>query len=360
MIMGPLIFLLDMEDQQRYALLYYVQQTLYTINEDIKFTQFRPSTLTASVILVACYNLFPGLHHRFFKKILRSGYVQEFEVKNCFDKLKDHVLVDRVFNHDKCPLLLRRNVRSEQGKELLIDDYPTPYKYLPNHEHPLKFILEDYENFIDKFRTERQNQEHRSEIMEEYEDQEDTFEITEEVEETEITTEEALGLNHHWIESGSESESEPKAKSESGPEEEERWNDLPLPPSLFLPCPPTVTFASESARNPPPLSLLLSTYRPRSPLIPLILHPTSVSSYSQLFQQPVIHPPSPLSYVPSSRYALIRSKCQVVTQWITPDSVLPVPSKVSSTARFRCCTKMTEEIEAETLTSHNDDECGER
>ncbi|KAI3791383.1 hypothetical protein L2E82_05151 [Cichorium intybus] len=137
-------------------------------------------------------------------------------------------------------------------------------------------------------------------------------------------------------------------------------NDSPLPPSAFLPCPPTVTFASESSRNPPPLSLLLSTYRPRSPLIPLRLHPTLVSSYSQLFQLPVIHPPSPSSYVPSNGYDLILLKCQVVTLRITPDSVLPVPLKVSSTARFRCYTKLTEEIEAETLTGDNDDEGGER
>lgn len=86
---------------------------------------------------------------------------------------------------------------------------------------------------------------------------------------------------------------------------------------------------------------------------------TPVSSYSQLFQLPMIHPPSPSPYVPSSGYALIRSKCQVVTLRITPDSVLPVPSKLSSTARFRCCTKSTEEIEAETLTSDNDNDSRE-
>ncbi|KAI3509902.1 hypothetical protein L1887_25427 [Cichorium endivia] len=190
MIMGPLIFLLDMEDQQRYALLYYVQQTLYTINED------------------------------------------------------------RVFNHEKCPLLSRRNVKREQGKELLIDDYPTPYKYLPNHEHPLKFILEDYENFIDTFREERQNQEHRSEIMEENEDQEDTFEITEEeVEETEVTSDEALGLDHYRTEPELGAEPETELESESEWQEEERYGLLQRICMCFCPLACMICFGYEIGRG---------------------------------------------------------------------------------------------------------------
>ena len=78
---------------------------------------------------------------------------------------------------------------------------------------------------------------------------------------------------------------------------------------------------------------------------------TPISSSSQLFQLPVVHPPSPSTNFPF----LMRSKCQLIALRNTSDFVSPVPLKVLSTARFKCCAKSTEERAADTLTSDNDD-----
>ncbi|KVI09302.1 magnesium transporter MRS2-11, chloroplastic isoform X2 [Cynara cardunculus var. scolymus] len=83
---------------------------------------------------------------------------------------------------------------------------------------------------------------------------------------------------------------------------------------------------------------------------------TPISSSSQLFQLPVVHPPSPSPHIPF----FIRSKCQVIALRNTGDSVFPVPLlKVLSTGRFNCCTKSTQERAADTLTSDNDDDSRE-
>ncbi|KAL8193649.1 hypothetical protein R6Q57_026784 [Mikania cordata] len=83
---------------------------------------------------------------------------------------------------------------------------------------------------------------------------------------------------------------------------------------------------------------------------------TTISSSSQLFQLPLIHPPSPSLHVQFSGHALIQSKCQVIALRHTPGIVFSVPSKVSSNGRFRrCCVKSTEERAPETLTGDSDE-----
>ncbi|KAK9061583.1 hypothetical protein SSX86_018766 [Deinandra increscens subsp. villosa] len=78
---------------------------------------------------------------------------------------------------------------------------------------------------------------------------------------------------------------------------------------------------------------------------------TTISSSSQLFQLPVIHPPSP--YVQFTGCASIQSKCQVVALRNSADILFPVPS---STGRFRrYCTKSTEDRAAESIASDNDE-----
>ncbi|KAI3753812.1 hypothetical protein L2E82_25876 [Cichorium intybus] len=134
-IYNPFISLLEMEEQQRSDLSTYVIQTLLNINEDIKFTQFRPSTLTASAIPVVCHKLYPWLRNQFKKKIVRSRYVQESSMQECFDEMKDHVLIDSVFGPNKCP-------REER------------HKNVPKRNNPLEFIIQDHEDFIDVFKAE--------------------------------------------------------------------------------------------------------------------------------------------------------------------------------------------------------------
>lgn len=81
----------------------------------------------------------------------------------------------------------------------------------------------------------------------------------------------------------------------------------------------------------------------------------AISSSSQLFQLPLIHPPSPSHHIPVTGYTLIPSKSQLITLRTTGDYLFPVISK--STVRFRrYCTKSTEEIPAETFTTDNDDD----
>ncbi|KAD7479666.1 hypothetical protein E3N88_02813 [Mikania micrantha] len=83
---------------------------------------------------------------------------------------------------------------------------------------------------------------------------------------------------------------------------------------------------------------------------------TTISSSSQLFQLPLIHPPSPSLHVQFSGYALIQSKCQVIALRHTAGIVFSVPSKVSSNGRFRrYCAKSTEERAPETLTGDSDE-----
>ncbi|XP_071738598.1 magnesium transporter MRS2-11, chloroplastic [Rutidosis leptorrhynchoides] len=80
---------------------------------------------------------------------------------------------------------------------------------------------------------------------------------------------------------------------------------------------------------------------------------SSSSSSSQLFQLPLIHPPSPSTNVPVIRYALIRSKCQLIAVRNTGDFMFPVQSRF---VRFKlCCTKSTEERTPEATTSDDND-----
>ncbi|KAL4554967.1 hypothetical protein LXL04_037577 [Taraxacum kok-saghyz] len=196
-IIDPLLSLLEMEDQLP-DLVHYVDQILFAINKDIKFTKFRPSILAASAILVTCFRLHPVLYPTLAKKIFKSGYVQQVlkdpdvrkfilltEVRECLDELKDHVITEFVFGPEKCPLY-RRWFSRELGKELMIDDPSIRYEYVPNPEHPLDFYLENHEDFLDDFRAERQNQEQITSAItihvEEEEDRELTSESTEEEE----------------------------------------------------------------------------------------------------------------------------------------------------------------------------------
>ncbi|XP_042755284.1 magnesium transporter MRS2-11, chloroplastic isoform X2 [Lactuca sativa] len=86
---------------------------------------------------------------------------------------------------------------------------------------------------------------------------------------------------------------------------------------------------------------------------------TPISSPSQLIHLPVGHRPSPSSYAPFRGYTLIRSKFQVIALRNTGNSLFPVLPKFSSTVRFRCYGKSTEEREVDTLTSDNDDDSRE-
>ncbi|KAJ0657246.1 putative Mg2+ transporter protein, CorA-like/Zinc transport protein ZntB [Helianthus annuus] len=73
---------------------------------------------------------------------------------------------------------------------------------------------------------------------------------------------------------------------------------------------------------------------------------TTISSSSQLFQLPLIHPPSHLHFTGCT---LIQSKCQLISLRNTNDILCP---KISPAVRFRAwCTRSTEE----TLTSDNDE-----
>ncbi|KAF5770133.1 putative Mg2+ transporter protein, CorA-like/Zinc transport protein ZntB [Helianthus annuus] len=73
---------------------------------------------------------------------------------------------------------------------------------------------------------------------------------------------------------------------------------------------------------------------------------TTISSSSQLFQLPLIHPPSHLHFTGCT---LIQSKCQLISLRNTNDILFP---KISASGRFRAwCTRSTEE----TLTSDNDE-----
>ncbi|CAI9295163.1 unnamed protein product [Lactuca saligna] len=121
-----LLPLLKTEDPQQFLPISTVSNIIVSIQRDVRFTEFRPSTLAASSILVTAYKLLPELYSEFSRRISRSGFVQQTELEQCFDELKEHVIPDYILNPGKCPVILKEiykwGVKPEKGKELMIED----------------------------------------------------------------------------------------------------------------------------------------------------------------------------------------------------------------------------------------------
>nr|XP_043621624.1 putative cyclin-D6-1 [Erigeron canadensis] len=72
--------LLIKEVQQQPFPTTFAARIIFQIHKDIRFTEFRPSTLAASAILASTYERLPGSHSQFLKKISSSSVVIQSEV----------------------------------------------------------------------------------------------------------------------------------------------------------------------------------------------------------------------------------------------------------------------------------------
>ncbi|KAI3753811.1 hypothetical protein L2E82_25875 [Cichorium intybus] len=118
--------LLNTQDQKQFLPINTVSHIIVSIQKDVRFTEFRPSTLAASAILVSSFKLLPELYSEFSRTILRTGLLQQSEVDRCVDELKEHIIPDHILLPDKCPMILKEThkwgLRQEKEKEQLIEN----------------------------------------------------------------------------------------------------------------------------------------------------------------------------------------------------------------------------------------------
>ncbi|PWA77501.1 cytochrome b6-f complex iron-sulfur subunit, chloroplastic [Artemisia annua] len=132
-----------------------IPQIIVAIQKDIRFTEFRPSTIAASAILVTSYHsLQPKKHSKFRKEIFRLNLVQQIEVEECFSELKEHVIPDYILNPEKrqrvykepCRLL---RVSRNKGKERLIEDLSYEDVAQPKYASKIIKVVDEHDDQID-------------------------------------------------------------------------------------------------------------------------------------------------------------------------------------------------------------------
>ncbi|GJZ45865.1 putative cyclin-D6-1 [Tanacetum coccineum] len=136
-----------------------IPQIIVAIQKDIRFTEFRPSTLAASAILVTSYHsLQPKKYSKFRKEIFRLNLVQQTEVEECFIELKEHVIPDYILNPEKRQRVYKEpcrwlGVSRNKGKERLIEDLSYEGVAQPKYASEIIKVVDEHDEIDMEFDT---------------------------------------------------------------------------------------------------------------------------------------------------------------------------------------------------------------